>query len=50
MWFNIAAKFSSGRKLAAKNRDNVAKRMSSSQIEKAQDLARQCVKKKYKGC
>jgi TPR repeat protein len=48
MWFNVAA--SSGQKTAAPNRDIVAKRMSSSQMEKAQDLARQCVKKKYRGC
>ena len=48
MWFNIAA--SSGNKNASKNRDVVAKRMTSNQIEKAQKLARECVKKKYKGC
>ena len=49
MWFNIAA--SSGRfKIASKNRDNIAKRMAPSQLEKAQDLARECVRKKYKGC
>jgi len=48
MWLNIAA--SSGHKMAAKNRDIVAKLMSSSEMEKAQDLARQCVKKKYRGC
>lgn len=33
-----------------KNRDIVAKKMTSSQIEKAQDLARECVKKNYEGC
>ena len=48
MWFNIAA--SSGNTNASKNRDIVAKRMTSNQIEKAQKLARECVKKKYKGC
>ena len=49
MWFNIAA--SSGRsERASKNRDIIAKRMSSSQIEKAQKLARECVHQKYKGC
>ena len=49
MWFNIAA--SSGEITnASKNRDIVAKRMSSSQIEKAQNLARECVRKKYKAC
>jgi uncharacterized protein len=48
MWWNIAA--SSGNKNASKNRDIVAKRMTPSQLEKAQDLARDCVSKKYKGC
>ena len=48
MWFNIAA--SSGDKDASKNRDIVAKRMNSNQIETAQRLARECVRKKYKGC
>ena len=49
MWFNIAA--SSGEsKDASKNRDFVAKRMTPSQIETAQKLARECVKKNYKGC
>jgi len=28
----------------------VAKRMNSNQIETAQRLARECVRKKYKGC
>ena len=49
MWLNIAA--SSGEsKNASKNRDLIAKKMSSSQIETAQKLARECVRKKYKGC
>ena len=49
MWLNIAA--SSGESTdVSKNRDILAKRMYSSQIEKAQDLARECVRKKYKGC
>ena len=48
MWLNLAA--SSGDKNAVKNRAIVAEQMSSSQIGKAQDLARECVKKKYKGC
>ena len=49
MWFNIAAS-SGGGGNASKNRDIIAKRMSSSQIETAQKLARECVRKKYKGC
>jgi len=48
MWFNIAA--SSGDKEAVKNRDRVAKRMTPADISKSQDLARECVRKKYKGC
>ena len=41
MWWNIAA--SSGVKNANTNRDIVAKRMSPSQIEKAQDMAREWI-------
>jgi TPR repeat protein len=48
MWWNIAA--SSGDKDAVINRDLVAKRMTPSQIEIAQKLARECVRKQYKGC
>ena len=48
MWFNIGA--SSGDKDASQNRDIVAQRMTPSQIETAQKLARECVKKNYKGC
>jgi TPR repeat protein len=48
MWWNIAA--SSGDKDAVKNRDIVAKRMNSTDISAAQKLARECVRKKYKGC
>ncbi|MDP7424313.1 MAG: tetratricopeptide repeat protein [Rhodospirillales bacterium] len=48
MCFNIAA--SSGNKKASYNRDIVAKLMTSNQIETAQRLARECVRKKYKGC
>ena len=48
MWWNIAA--SSGIKSAVKYRDFVAKRMNSNQIETAQKLAHQCVRKNYKGC
>ena len=48
MWYNIAT--SQGYKYATKNRDLLAKEMTPSQLEKAQDLARECVRKKYKGC
>jgi tetratricopeptide (TPR) repeat protein len=48
MWWNIAA--SQGDKYSVKNRDSIAKKMTPSQIEKAQTLARECVAKKYKDC
>jgi len=48
MWGNIAA--SNGNENGAKVRDLVAKQMTPSQLEKAQDLARECVRKKYKEC
>ena len=48
MWWSIAA--SSGDKDAIENRDEVAGEMTPSQLEKAQDLARECVRKKYKDC
>ena len=48
MWLSIAA--SQGYKDASKKREVVAKRMTTSQIETAQKLARECVKKNYKGC
>tara|TARA_B110000263_G_C15195732_1_gene458232 strand:- start:295 stop:948 length:654 start_codon:yes stop_codon:yes gene_type:complete len=49
MWFNIAAKYGNN-KNASGNRDIVAKQMTTSQLETAQRLARECVRKKYKGC
>jgi TPR repeat protein len=49
MWFNIAAS-SGDSKYASKNRDIIAKRMTPARIEDAQKLARECVRKKYKGC
>ena len=48
MWGNFAA--SNGEKKGGKLRDLVAKKMTPSKLEKAQDLARECVKKTYKGC
>tara|TARA_B100001013_G_scaffold319096_1_gene227775 strand:- start:70 stop:597 length:528 start_codon:yes stop_codon:yes gene_type:complete len=49
MWLDIAA--SQEDRQAAKARDRVAKEMTRSQIERAQDLAGECVeKKKLKGC
>ena len=48
MWQNIAA--SNGNESAAKNRDLTAKEMTSQQLAEAQQLARECVAKEYKGC
>ena len=48
MWGNIVA--SNGDKDGGKLRDFIAKEMTPAQIEKAQNLARECVAKKYKGC
>ena len=48
MWFNIATAI--GNKIGAENRGIIAKRMTPSQIEKAQELARQCMKQEYKDC
>ena len=48
MWLNIAA--SSGDKDSVENRDIIATQMTPSQIAEAQKLARECVKKNYKGC
>ena len=48
MWWSVAEL--SGNKSASKNKDTIAKRMNSNQIEKAQEFARECVRKKYKGC
>ncbi len=48
MWYNIGA--SNGEEVAAKNRDNVAKKMTPAQIGKAQNLAQECFAKDYKGC
>ena len=48
MWFHIAA--TAGVKYADEAREILVKRLSSSEIEKAQSLTRECVRKKYKGC
>ena len=48
MWLNISA--SSGDKNAESNRDIVAKKMSQTQIEKAQEMARLCMKSNIKNC
>ena len=48
MWFNLGA--ANGSEEAPKHRDIIAKRMTTADISKAQSLARECLKKNYKGC
>ncbi|MFL2770056.1 MAG: hypothetical protein ACJZ9F_03510 [Rhodospirillaceae bacterium] len=48
MWWSIAA--SNGNEEAKEEVDSLSKYMTPSQLEKATDLARECVKKEYKGC
>ncbi|MAP40782.1 MAG: hypothetical protein CMP01_00785, partial [Woeseiaceae bacterium] len=48
MWSDIAS--SNGSKTASENRKIIREKMSTSQIEEAQQLARDCMKKSYKGC
>ena len=48
MWWNVAA--SIGHESAPKNRDIIVKEMTPTDISEAQQLARECVAKNYKGC
>ena len=48
MWGNIAA--TNGHKLGAKLRDDCEKKMTPAKIAEAQNLARECVRRKYIGC
>ena len=48
MWGNIAA--TNGNELGARLRDDFEKKMTPADISAAQKLARECVRKKYKGC
>jgi len=48
MWLNISA--SQGNADAQKTRDLLKAEMTPSQIEQAQDLARECVAKEYENC
>ena len=48
IWLHITAL--QGSKVGIKNRDLVAKIMSKNQIIRAEELAQECKKKKYKGC
>ena len=49
MWYNISAAL--GYEFAENARDEIElKYMTKTQIEKAQDMARQCIEKNYKNC
>ena len=48
MWFNFAAK--NGNRDGSKARDIIASQMTRAEITKAQNMVRECVKKKYKNC
>jgi TPR repeat protein len=52
MWYNLAAEALSGddAMVAIKLRDHVASRMTTAQIEKAQEMARRCQRSKFKEC
>ena len=52
MWYNLGASSFSGEegKTATSNRDNIAERMTPSQIERAQDMARKCQASNFKKC
>ncbi len=48
LWYNLAA--AQGHELAAENRDLLAEEMRPADITTAQQLARECVERNYKGC
>ena len=48
MWGNLGA--SNGNEKGGQLRDFVARSMTPSQLEKAQNLIRECIGKNYKGC
>ncbi len=48
MWYNIAS--ANGSENGGSNRDDIAKKMSSADISKAQSMARQCMASNYEDC
>ena len=48
VWYNIAALL--GNEMAPTNKESIAKEMTSTQIEKAQELSKQCYNSNYKDC
>lgn len=49
MWYQIAAAQGEN-KMAEGNRDSLSAQMTPDQLEQAQELARECVRKNYQGC
>ena len=49
MWYNLASA-AGGSKHGTKNRDIVAEKMTPQQIEKAQEMAKACQARNFKGC
>ncbi len=52
MWYNIGSANGSanGSDCGVENRDNIAKKMTSEDISKAQVMARECMSSNYKKC
>ena len=48
MWLNLAS--ATGHAVATENRDTLARKMTPQQIEKAQEMARACQARNFKGC
>ena len=48
MWYNLAS--AAGDANGTKNRDRIAKKMTHQQIEKAQEMAKACQARNFKGC
>ena len=49
MWYNLASA-AGGSEHGTKNRDIVAEKMTPQQIEKAQEMAKACQARNFKGC
>jgi TPR repeat protein len=50
MWFSLVAESADADANAVKNRDLIAKRMTPQQIVQAQQMARDCQQRNFKGC
>ncbi len=48
MWYNLAS--AGGSQFGTENRDIIAKKMTPQQIEKAQEMAKACQARNFKGC